>query len=1031
MKNLKYIFCLLVMLSISIASYAAGQVNSFTVVSVTPASGGAPYNCGTLITVLYDLEYRMEQSKQTQVAITFDNSQVELVSCTPDIYNLFNNPVLTGTSGGIQTYTYATNPFGPGDEGYITFTEFTVTYRVKNCECTNTAVNSGITAVASMPTIAGSLSNVVPVNVMNSSPAPLVSMELIDGSACDGSALYKITSVGYDVDNSGGNSSLALTVPTGVSVNNVYNTSGSDAYPTTAGGVTTWYRYGDPVEKIQIHYVMMSFDPASYCASQVDGYPYAYPLNITFTTHDICEPHAANTVSAVLTNTCTCTSGDGGGDGHEVADVYGGKVIIHKWLKKTPFRYLSQDKNCKTHHYYVRISNISPQTLSSFALTDYISNIISGVPNAIMVNSITARLDPVFTAPGTFDFTMVPATTSLGPVTSPWGPQSLYAPGAYPATGLYPAPNMIWDNTMPQNLTLTGNIVFPANTRLLLDIEHRLDINEPQSQPYFNKAELTFNALDPNNVMSPFDIWSQVTSYQDNYEPVLTVSKTVSLYNTSTNLPYGGFSHGTTASPNETVQFEIKIRNYGMKDAENVTLADVLTHLTANNFNGITNVRATGSMYTATELTAIENLITAGFTGSTGFNCIIPIVKAAPCPDYSELIITFLMPLKSCTEVVCNSKLTNIATIGWSFVDNAGVTQTRSSSDAATVDVDLFKYIQFSLEASCNTKKPVWKSVAFDALPQQHVIYRARVRNMGTCPVANLKMYVQTPCGIPPATNSSDQGIAPTDLFQSTKPLLGGGVEVVGVISKTVLNGTGVNTGNQNKATDLWLSSNISPVQFTGDQSIYYLVTNINPSGVATIQYTAKAPVYTLGSVYNTVLGVSMSSMATGANCPVIRKTDLKLTLAAVNECDSFDNCELIKFDRSIKKTGPNRYTIKISNILHTGGGYINMMNIVVGQPYKDCLVPGDFDKPMLPLELGAFTSSFSPASGTPMVGERHMEFAIGGTGNLGNVEFDINTNVVSSPNCVLIFPVNIMFTKKDGCDPCETTIYLSIKMSK
>jgi len=455
MKNLKYLYGILLFLCIGIAPNAVCQVTSLTQVSVTPAPG--PYSCGTVITILYHLEYTMKAGSQLNLSFSLDNNEVNLVSFTPLTSGLFSSAGVGGTASN-PIYNYQSSTFTSADNYFSSSTDFTVTLVVVDCKCppaTTTVSASASTTPMPTPNDQQSVSNTI--NILNSTSAPSITMDVIDGSVCSGTALVKITSVGLDI-NSTNNSTISLTLPAGVSISGgVNNSNGGTVSATstsTGSGTTyTWSRSGNSSENMQVDYILLQFDFSVLCPP--GGTQFTVNFGLTFSTHSICTGSAATVTPPLFTFTCPCPTtnpnpGDttipippsGGG--------VGGAVFFSKTLVKYPYRYFPAPNNCLTHDYFITVDNYSDADLLNFHVDDAIGAIVPGYQDAISVTDVELTLSPLMGYPPVSAFftapLLLPASTGASanmpvPLLSDNNPYPIYL---YPLGGLWPTADAQW-----------------------------------------------------------------------------------------------------------------------------------------------------------------------------------------------------------------------------------------------------------------------------------------------------------------------------------------------------------------------------------------------------------------------------------------------------------------------------------------------------------------------------------------------------------------------------------------------------------
>lgn len=1023
MKNLIFIFSFLAVLIVGIAPKANSQVSGLTPVSITPAG---PYHCGQIITVEYNLDYTLPVGSQISVTVAYDNTQLQLLNFTPFSSNLFLPPSTVTFPPTINTNTYLTNP--ASGNNFTTTTGFTISFMVSNCGCS--LASSDITVTASsipVPSTGNDLITVAtPVNIDNPNSNPTITMEIIGGSPCSGTAMFKITTVGMDVDNTSGNSTISLTLPSGVSplsgvsaaglpFSGVYNSNGSSVspaqIPSGTSTIYSWSRSGLPVENVQIHYVVLQFDLGILCAGSVT--PFTADLGLNFLTHSICTGVPVSITPSPLQVSCPCPSGIIGGG----MIFPGGEVFIKKTLVKFPFRYLPSDDNCMTHDYYIEVKNISNEDLSAFHLEDLLADIVPSYPNAILVTDIQVSLSSLMGLPSTFYFITNPGGNIISSITSPGSLQSLYItnPSTFPNALAWWSSPQTW--SIDQNAS-GGTIVFPKWGSLIVKITHRLDDNAilPATH-YINKANLSFSV---NNISYSGTVLNDTV--QDSYDPVISIEKDVKL---STD-PVSSYTSNIDVDPGTTVDFRIRIRNYGMSDVTTTNLNDVITNSIVSNFGipDASSVSVAGSSeYSIPEIALIKSVIQNGINSSTnlpaGYTCNPITLKAAPCPGFTELVITYTVPVTS--NIACNSDYINTATLNWDWP--AGTP--HSVSDAARVNVDLFRHISYKLEATCDSVNTPWVINTINGVPGQTIWYKATVQNNSlTNSVSGLRMMVQLPYGgNSPPNNNSTQG---TLNFQTTPFSAPPGSGLTPLWSDIKIT-PGGGFSYPNRITDNWLTGSAMVGGTPGVQSIYRTV-SLAPLATATIYYFVTVPNNGVpnSSAYNTAFGVSLFA---GTPCPIVKKRELNLKVMSSNSCDTLSKCSIVCDKKIHYNPGTGTYTVTLSNIASLAGFNISNMDILVHQPYKQCLpwpiTP--YNKTMIPYQIGTVPIFSSYPVLPTVIGQRFYNFTNVGTGSFGNITFDINTPIGAGPvtGCPIVIPINMVFKDSTNeCTLCEDTFY-------
>jgi hypothetical protein len=508
------------------------------------------------------------------------------------------------------------------------------------------------------------------------------------------------------------------------------------------------------------------------------------------------------------------------------------------------------------------------------------------------------------------------------------------------------------------------------------------------------------------------------------YTPVITLSKLVR--NLTTTSP---FSSSASAGPNDLLEFKIKIRNEGMNSLFGVQLKDLISQLPVSNIGIPYSVTVTGtSQYSTSEKNAILAAINSSITAN-GFNSGTFTVEDAPCMGASELIITYRVKVNSHTVVFCNSEYLNKA----SLVRN----NQEIAVSEAKINIDLFKNISYTLEATCDSTHG-WSVNQINAVPGRTIYYRARVRNNNNYPVT-VRIMIQLPNGLPADNTTTHSNVGGSITLLSSMPA-GPGFVINGNVSPAAVRRNNVNVSG---ITLDWLGTNLpAPSTSTTSKALYYIVTipaGSPPNNQAVIRYNITAPVNYFASVYKTAMGVTLANYtANGNNCPRVKQTDLSLIVSQSDQCGSVSGCDLVFFDRKIEKLTGNNYKVTLSNILNLSSTTINNMDVVIGQPYKNCMNSAStppYIKTMLPFTIGNTVSSTGAqfTSGPVATGQRYYHLTNTAPSTpFGNVSFTLSIpSVPASPGCGIIFPVNIVFKdNQQACTLCETTIYLSSTLS-
>lgn len=1020
MKKLTYIISLLVFLTMGMWQKTIAQ-NTLTLSSLSPASG--PYTCGTLVQLQYVLNYTMHSGTQTEIKISFDNTMLSLV--TVNNQTGFAGPALV--PGTASDYTFTSSPVSPMDNNLQTLVTFTVTFRVINTTCNATSatfINSSAYTLPSsgIPTDIISANKSITVNC-NSSGAS-VSMDLIWGSAC-GIGIYEVNSMGYDSPNS----NFSLTVPNGVTIIDVLNSSGNPVSPgaTNTGNVWTWNRSGNAADVTQRHYVIVFVDKVVVC-SQNHGNP---SLDLVFNTHTICSPNNISTPAISQQLDCcrpdtpgctTCPPPGGVGSDTSVA-LPGGGLYFTKYLVQTPFRYLPFRDNCRTHDYYLQIDNISPNDLDNFKLRDYISSISAVTPNAIEVTAVNTILSQLpFQPTATFNCEISPDASGISSLAATINPAVTinYSPGILPG--------VVADLTINNQ----ANFLFPKFSRLIVKITHKLNDPHAALEPvwqYINTAKLNFSVANTGH-----NLQVQFKSKPDSYDPLISLEKYVRNNTTGT-----GYSAEVAASPNDEVEFFIRIRNYGMTPITNVNFIDVITNANNNLFDiNPADLTVSGtSDYTATDLSAIETILRNSINSAGFGNPNISTINAAACLNGSEIIITYKVKVKPPSVIYCNDTYVNTTEIDWVYNG-----QQFGLIKHAKVKIDLFEHIAYGLEASCNGVD--WVTGQINSLPGETIYYRATIKNNNTFPVNNLKIMLQVPHT---AGYLSTHTFTPnvTTLTSSFPPVIGFPAGSANLNYNSLSPSASIGPLNYELSpTNDWLTTNINPaVPLTAPNNVFYnSIGSLAAGAYAYVTYSVATPYIPFGNSYVTDMGISLSSQN---GCPWVVRQNLTQTIAQQDNCgNKISNCDIIYYASKIGDagvSGPDHvYTVTLSNIIDLNGTGsfpdISLTEIVVHQPYKACpTLPLPFNKPMAPFTLSNLILSAGLTAYPSFAGsQRERATAIFGFSTTpGMVTFDIKipqSFISLSPGCPIVFPVNIVF-RDNSASPCPTicekTIYLRL----
>lgn len=1036
MKKFKYIVCLLLIVASGILQKGYAQ-NHLDWAGVSPSG----IHCdGDLVTVRYNMDFTMHQDTAAQIRITFDDNyfdflSTDISSSTSGIFNIASN-----TAGDV---IIRSNIFNSIDNNYSFSSSFTITFRLKSYGCSPTITKNITTILSSIhiPTMfeTDMVQVLTPVEIKNCASTNSLMLELYKGSDC-GTAIYKITSYGYE--SSTNISRFKLFLPNGATVLYVYNSSGNTVTATQTGNIVRWDRSGIAGELLQVHYVMVKFNALAMCTN-----PLTNSISLEFNSMQICDPSTpvTSTVSRSLDCCNSGTSGTGPGTPGSVvipdaggAGGTGGVVFLTKTLVQTPFRYFPKPNNCQTHDYYVTVDNFTNQYLTQFVLGDDLETIIPGISSEIKLKDVGLSLTSLF--PGA-----PPVNFTCDVITPQSNPGSLLATLSSAGSSQTLSTNYGWTPPITGTETLVkliGNgssFKFPPMSSLTLKLTHYLEnSNVPPMPPgitydYDNYAKLRFNAAGV--------LYTTAASWKskiDTFPPILKVEKFVR--DSTTN---SAFNNCVPGNPGDTVQFLIKIRNYGITDALNVNFADTISNPFGSFYqpyllNSPTamafSVTDANGTYTQTELDYIKHSLVSSINGMTNnvFGMVIPNVKAAPCLGYSEIVISYYVIIKNTSLITCDSVYTNKATIKWDWQGDI-----RTDSSKACVNIDMFENISQKLEWSCTPNGP-WSNASFNAYPSQRIYFKASVRNYNAFPVNNYKMIVQLPNG---TSNSSTQNNilnflnsvtppipAATGLYPTGTPVFSTGFSYSNVTNNLEHNWLAGSTMTQlampAPAHRKSIIGTINLPAFTGPSSPEFFVT-----------YDAIIPVNNVGTCFTTEMGVSAFTNPGG--CKKIRKKSLTVCISNQPSCGTAPStCDLIKFDTLITRLPGNRLKVDIFNILDMNGTVmpnINNIDVVVHQPYHSCVstLPSA-SSPYNRLMVNYTLMNTPPVSSTPYthsnpaIDERIIKLNnTSAPGIFGRTTFFIQLGNMPQLNCGIL-PINIVFKDNNTpCTLCEKMIYL------
>jgi len=991
MKNLNYIFTFFLILSFGITSNTIAQ-NIFT--QEPQLVPGTPYHAGQIITIPYKLKFTEVPGDYAQISINYPSANLEFVSSN-----------LTNLSGGV--WTLVTSSLGQEkfkttifSDPYIFECDFTLSFKVLYTDCGQASGNVFVNfsfyndSQSSIPLPSQLI-------FLNSNSNNTVSMELIQGDDCT-KGMYKISSFGYDIDATDiNNSSFQLDLPLGATLLNVFKSDGNpiSVTSTSSSGITSykWYRIGDPLLPNQTYYALIKYDKNILCQTTTS----TYNLSLIFNSRNYCTPHdlVSSHIYRTIANCC---------DGPIPGDIQG--VFLRKSLDKYPLRYFPAPDNCKTHDYVIKIDNLTENDLNEFVLEDFLNDIIENFDHEIEVTKINVSFNSIF--PGSFfKFKMGLGGTFLDELLYVGNSQTEpYTAFSY----LLSTTSFIPDNAHP-NLVINGVSPFPQFSSLVVKITHRLGL--PPSDAYNNIARLHFKIGN-----TPLSGSVNLKSKPDSYEPSITLEKKVSVNG-------GPFNSNGIASANDLIVFRIKIKNYGMMDVLSADLKDVITNSPANmndfTSSGISVTATPINRYSPVELQNIKDLITNSLSSlnGTGFNITIPI-KAAPCDNNTELVITMTTTVKSPDFVLCAIPYKNNVTLNWNWNGN------KTLQSEADVNFDIYKNIMYYLQAKCESVSQTWHQNTINGIPGREIWYKASVINSNNYPIHNFKIMLELPNAnfnsnliTPPSPLGSLAPSFPTNTNLHPEP----------GYTHTVISNIDQHWGSSTTIPEYTWLRNMAPVpdvnNLTGNTSLYFQGT-IEAGQMLSFDYKVTVPINSFGSQYITSMGISRYS----PDCPetTFRKINLTLNVARQDDCgNEITNCDQIMFNYKIERIPENGNKLRVTlyDIYNAYSGFnINKFDIVVHQPYiQNSITSTPYNRKMVPFELGSATPSQYYNIIPQSVGQRYLTITNNPTyHDFGSVSFEIVTPVIS-PGAVMKFPINIIFrTLLDPCTICERTIYLT-----
>jgi uncharacterized repeat protein (TIGR01451 family) len=1031
MKNVKLIFFALAF--INFANKSVAQIytpsNSLSIVGATSQTNLCD---GDIITIKYSMEYIMAQDSAKQIVINFNPSQFDFLTTN---FGTASNNVFNIATNNLGQLILRTNTFSADDNNFLVLNTFTLSFRVKNNTCNPAPSAYQITAhmatikLGSSPLVEVDPTSIVTYNVSvtNCSSLNTVSISLHYGKDCE-FAIYKVASYGYD--DPANNSTIKFIAPIGYTIMNVYNTNGAlltSPQLTMNGNTAQWERSGISAEIYQEHYVVVTATKSIICANSNND-----KIKVEFKSTATCNIGGgliqSNTERQILCCIAPppCPTCPPPPPPPNVDTVKGGVVGITKVLIKTPFRYFPEPNNCKSHEYIITITNASPNPLSNFNFVDTLENIIGSLNNEIRlsdgdvsISSLIGSTAPSFTSTIGFPTSgqFFPVLLNNANASKNFLTNIGWAPPVMPITEGMVALNS--NGSFPD---------LPPMSVLKIKFTHFLENNAVlPSSIYDNYAYARFG-IGTNN----YKIYTNVRSKQDTFAPVIKLEKFVRDSSTKSS-----FQKCVNANMGDTLEFMIRIRNYGITNAIDITLYDTIINPLSFCFDPFVNgtmpftvTDATG-MHTPAELLNIRTQLMNAFGSMTNNKVQInfPRILANICNGYSEICIRYFVEMKKPPTAICDTTYKNIVGLTFSQAANPTV-YTRVPSDSVCAKADIFYGMQIKFEATCNPNVPSsWKLNTVNALPGQIIYYRLSVKNNNNFPIPDFKYLIQMPSGVTAANNISNHG---TSAVASSANQYGALVPAM-----IFANPTSFSSTNDMRLINNFLSSTSLPVSpfLSPNKTMYKTVSLLPNSSMQTLNFQAITPINLLGTAYKIGWGVSIFSNISNGQCQKIKVDSFATIVSETSNCGNLGTCDYIKFDTAIKRIGSS-FQINLNNITDLNAGtYPNLdtVSIIVHQPYNNCntqapLAIAPYNKYMYGYNITSpLYNTFSNTPPLNSAQDRKINFVASPGTNFNNLMFKVNLN--ATPNQIpfgcTIIPVNIIFkSKNNDCTLCERMIY-------